>query len=118
MVCDGAEKEARRAKNGKVVILDARLGQPRLNNTDAKDNVLTSRRLSQHNEPVQTSANKARRATRTMLGLTLCEMSNQIGKIPCPLGRFLRLAADLVEVFSRGFQARLQRNTCSATKSQ
>ena len=99
MVCDGAEKEARRAKNGKVVVLDARLGQPRLNNTDAKDNVLASRRLSQHNEPVQTSANKARRATRAMLGLTLCEMSNQIGKIPCPLGRFLRLAADLVEVF-------------------
>ena len=43
--------------------------------------------------------NMARRATRAMLGLTLCEMSNQIRKIPCPLGRFLRLAADLVEVF-------------------
>lgn len=58
-----------------MFILDARLGKSWLNDADAKDDVFTSRGLSQDDELFQTSANKARRTTCTMFGFTLCEMS-------------------------------------------
>ena len=68
-----------------MFILDARFGKSWLNDADAKDDVFTSRGLSQDDELVQTSANKARRTTCTMFGLTLCQMSDQVGEIPRPL---------------------------------
>lgn len=85
MIGNSAQEEASGTKYGKVFILDARFGKSWLNDADTKDDVFTSRGLSQDDELVQTSANKARRTTSTMLGFTLCEMSDQVGEIPRPL---------------------------------